>query len=254
MALKAFPGKKKIAKNESNVLRFPKSYSPVKAPDTKLKPKHNPPMGLITSRPVFRLLALDMTLANTGIAVFDVYNQEDLTLYWKPVHIDLLHTEKSQNKQVRRNSDDLGRAKEIAEVIKQTIAKFNCNVMAAEMPTGTQSARASFSFGTVNGILACQTLPLIQVMPMDVKKMVGNGSKVVSKKQIIKWAYEKAPNLQWKFRKKPKDTDGFKEKLALLTDKNEHMADAIAVGEFALSGEEFKAMARISINISNMAA
>ena len=133
------------------------------------------------------------------------------------VHLEIAQTEKSQDKQVRRNSDDLARAQSIVTEIKRVIAIHKPTLAMAEIPVGAQSARAAFSNGLCCGLLAAVPLPIIQVTPTEVK-VAACSSKTASKEAMIQWAVANWPKANWLTRK-------LKGEIVLMAD-NEHLADA----------------------------
>ncbi len=165
-----------------------------------------------------KIAGIDPSLTNTGICVGE-YNLD--TGEYTLDNIYLIETAPTKNKQIRRNSDDLSRCKDIAEAIYKHCK--DCSFVFAEIPTGAQSSRAAFAFGMVIGLLAGVTASestkwrLIQVSPSEAKSNVPNGTKNTSKPEIMDWAWKKFPHLQWQVRKDK------------LISKMEHPADAIAI-------------------------
>ena len=209
-----------------------KKAEPVKTPISKS-------VAVAPDTPIYTALCLDLTLANCGLSVMDIYDVNDIDV----VYIDLVVTEKSKEKSLRRNSDDLARARAINDEIQKIIKEFDCNIIIAEMPEGTQSSRAAFSFGTTNGILACQTLPIIEVRAVDAKKVAVN-TKSAAKSKMIDWAFKTYPHLDWKIgvrKNRPA-----KITRDMLTAKNEHIADSIAVGHAGVSSAEFTRLIRFT--------
>lgn len=159
------------------------------------------------------LIALDLSLRNAGIAIGQ-HNPDTGQL-----HIDLItlvETEKTTAKQVRKNSDDLRCCREIHAAIQHHRNQWRPLITIAEIPSGTQSARASWALGTMLGIIATLPHPVVEVSPTEVKKHWA-GRKDAGKDQMIQLAVERYPDLAWLRR-------GDK-----LLGKNEHMADAVAV-------------------------
>lgn len=171
-----------------------------------------------------RLMGIDPALRNTGIAVFD-YNTDTGTL--TPIDLILLQTEKGSDlKVVRKSSDDLSRARILRRGIIEAIDKFTPQITAAEVPQGTQDARASFSNGVCTGLLASLPPGLIEVSPNEVKMAAVGSLKHVPKAEMIRWATTRWPDAPWlRARGNPKG--------AIIGD-NEHLADACAVVEAAI--------------------
>ncbi len=74
------------------------------------------------------------------------------------------------------------------------------------------------SYGMCIGLLASIQVPLIQVTPAEVK-LAACKSKVATKQQMINWATTNYPGANW-CKRKLKGVE-------VLTDKNEHLADAL---------------------------
>jgi len=170
----------------------------------------------------------DVGFVNWGVAVVDI---DVTTMEMSPVEIALLSTAPGKNKGVRVSSDNLRRARELAGHF--TTYEKQAHICAAEIPSGAQSAKASYAFGLVVGVLSHHRKPLIEVTPTEVKKAV-TGYAGASKQEMIEWATEFAPHLAWR--------PGQGKKWA---DKNEHMADALAIVYTAVRTEQFKAAAAI---------
>lgn len=175
---------------------------------------------------------VDPALSNLGLSRARYHLQSGLV---EPLAVSLTHTENQAAKTVRKNSDDLRRAGESFAALHQWIA--GASVVFAEVPTGSQSARGSFSNGVCCGVLSSiGNLPsasgvaqprMIQVLPHEVK-LAAVGSKHATKQEMIDWATAKAPDLEWiKYRGK-------------ITAANEHPADALAAIYAGIKTEEFK--------------
>lgn len=173
------------------------------------------------------IAGIDPALANFGLAK----GEYDLdTGEFTPSAIKLISTSKQTGKTVRQNSDDIRRASELCGGMHEWIT--DCHVVFAEIPTGSQSARGAFSNGTCLGILASigestgYSGRLIQVLPHEVK-LAAVGSKHAAKNEMIEWASQTYPNLDWPtYRGK-------------VQNKAEHMADALAAIHAGLKTDEF---------------
>ncbi|MDP9155347.1 MAG: hypothetical protein M3O74_13965 [Pseudomonadota bacterium] len=185
-----------------------------------------------------KIVGLDPSLTHTGIAIMEY--DTDTGKLGTP-ELRLIVTENQKGKTVRQNSDDLRRAREVVTGIH---ASCNGALFAvSEVPMGAQSARAALAFGMVIGILANLPVPLIQVSPLEVK-MAAVGHRQASKEEMILWASEKYPDANWLRHARAgrvKTGTGFKEwKAGDLVNDNEHLADAVAVGEAGLLTDQFK--------------
>lgn len=172
---------------------------------------------------------IDPALANFGFAKA-TYDTE--TGEWECYDIKLQSSGKGTNKTVRQNSDDLRRAMEQSEALLDWID--DANVVIAEIPGGSQSARGAFGNGVSLGVLAAigragnYRGSIIQVQPTQVK--VGAvGSRTASKREMIDWASGLFPNLDW-----PKGRGG------KIGNKAEHIADAVGVINAGVQTDEFK--------------
>ncbi len=123
----------------------------------------------------------------------------------------------NKNKTVRKNSDDLRRAREIYEGMSAFLK--GVNIAFVEIPIGSQSSRAMTSYGICIGLLASLKVPLIQVTPSEVK-LAAVGNKNASKQQMIDWATDTFPEANWFSHKRGGNVH--------YTGKNEHVADALA--------------------------
>lgn len=175
-----------------------------------------------------RIVGLDPSMANFGMSFMHLdLNTLELSLE----ELLLIETEKKANKVVRQNSDDLRRCQEITSLYHKAILGFGASFAFSEVPTGAQSARAMLANGIVLGILASCPVPLIQVQPTETK-MATVGTKTASKEEMIEWAAETYPDAPW-LRHKSKGR-------MVLTNKNEHLADATAVVHAGLKTDQFQ--------------
>ena len=176
---------------------------------------------------VLTVVGLDPSFRNFGMSK----GKLDLnagTLSLSEVELSQSSTGK-ELKSVRQNSKDLNAAKTqftgMTEFIKGSDLIF------VEVPHGSQSARASASYGICIGILASIEIPLIQVTANEVK-IASTGNKTETKRGMINWAYNLYPDIDW-FTQKRKG-------ISVLTDKNEHIADSIAAIHAGVKTDEFK--------------
>lgn len=174
------------------------------------------------------IVGLDPSMANFGMS-FMYLDLEAMKLELNSLL--LVETEKRANKVVRQNSDDLRRCQEITTLYHKAIAAFGAKFAFSEVPTGAQSARAMLANGIVLGVLASCPVPLIQVQPTETK-MATVGTKTASKEEMIEWAAETYPDAPW-LRHKSKGQ-------MVLTNKNEHLADATAVVHAGLKTDQFQ--------------
>lgn len=140
----------------------------------------------------------------------------------------------SAKKGVRQNSQDINSATLLVEGVEQ--ACTDASIAFAEVPVGSQSARAMASYGICVGVLGSIKIPLIQVTPTEVKK-ASVGIATATKEEMIQWAVVKHPEAPW-LRIKRK---GVME----LLNKNEHLADAVAAIYAGMGTAEFKSALKI---------
>lgn len=165
-------------------------------------------------------------MSNFGVAEVTL-NMENLTF-----HVDrltLADSESEAGKTVRKNSDDLRRAQILYQGMMD--ACKDAAFAIAEIPVGSQSARAMASYGVCCGVLAACPVSLIQVTASEVK-MAATGYKNATKSEMIDWAMRKYPYANWLMRK----SKGVMVPVAA----NEHLADALAAIEAGIKTEQFK--------------
>ena len=173
-----------------------------------------------------RIAAIDPSQRHFGMVKLEWHG----LLGFSILEMKLVNTEKSKDKKVRVNSDDLSCAREIHDACHEFIA--DCEFVFSEVPSGAQSASAAKSFGICIGILASVRIPLIEVQPLETKK-ASIGKKTASKKDIIAWAVTHYPEAPWiRALAKPY---GF-------TLANEHLADAVAIAHAGVKTEQFRAI------------
>jgi Holliday junction resolvasome RuvABC endonuclease subunit len=174
-----------------------------------------------------RILGIDPSLSNFGFAkmIMDV-ESGGIAL----VELELCATEPEKSKTVRKNSIDLDRARKLYQSTGANQAW--ADVVAVEVPVGSQSARAMASYGICVGILASIHKPLIQLTPSQVKIAAVN-DKNASKEEMIAWATAAYPNGNWL------------KHAGKIVAKNEHLADAVAAVHAATRVDDFKLITTI---------
>lgn len=173
-----------------------------------------------------RILGVDPALSNMGLAFASLDLQTDELIL---DDLRLVQTDSQKGKTVRQSSDDLRRAQILAGELM--LAQNRADIVIAEIPTGTQSARGAMSNGIALGVIAGAHKPLIQVNPTEVK-MASVGIKTATKSEMIEWAMKKYPSLPWLMRKS-------KGEYVPMND-NEHLADAVAIIVAGMQTAEFK--------------
>lgn len=177
--------------------------------------------------PRIPVMAIDPSLRYTGVALGHVMGDR-VTV--EAIH--LIETEKTEHKQTRKNSDDLRCARLIHDALLEHRADHKPVITMVEVPSGTQSARASWTLGIMLGLIATLPHPVIELSPIEVKKHYA-GSKTASKDEMIRLATEQHPELAWL-------RHGGK-----LTLKNEHVADAVAILHAGAASVAFRELARM---------
>lgn len=188
--------------------------------------------------PKIFITGVDPSLSNFGM----VRGWIDLdTNEFHPTALRLCETKPdSSNKTVRKNSQDLERTQQLYKAFQEEITPSD--LIAVEIPVGSQSARAMASYGACLGVLASAVeWPMIQLTPTEVK-MASVGSKTASKADMIKWATTLYPNLNW--------FTNTRNGVTTYSNKNEHLADAIAAVHAAIQTNEFKQIAMVRKSIA----
>lgn len=178
-----------------------------------------------------KIVGLDPSLSNLGIAMA-VLDLDTMTFEVEDLRVVQTEPEKDKKvrKVVRKNSEDIERAKLLhkgaLDATKDVWMAF------VEVPVGSQSSRAMASYGICIGILAAVSavLPMVQVTPNEVK-MAGCGIRTATKDEMIEAMVTKHPNAPWP---RVKSTG------KIVASKAEHMADAIAAIEAGMATDEFR--------------
>lgn len=165
-----------------------------------------------------KFVSIDSSLANTGVAVGYVTPHGEITV--ESIH--LVETKKTTNKQIRASSDTIRRCRETYDFVRDIALNKNPNLVFVETPSGSQSASGMKSYGSTCMLIASIDPLPFEVTPQEVKEL-SIGKATASKKEMIDWAYGLHPEVNWE-----KNKDGS------LKNKNEHMADAIAIAYTAI--------------------
>jgi Holliday junction resolvasome RuvABC endonuclease subunit len=171
-------------------------------------------------------VSIDSSLANTGIASGKINFVTGEVIVNK---ISLVETTKSKNKQIRANSDSIGRTRETYNFVKNEIELVKPRMIFAETPSGSQSAAGMKSYGATCQLIGSLTPQPIEVTPEEVK-MASVGKKTASKEDMMNWASKLHPDVEWIRNKSTGE----------LQNKNEHMADAIAIVYAGIQTKEYK--------------
>ena len=180
---------------------------------------------------VINIAGLDPSMSNWGIVLghLDI-DEGELTV--KSVHT--IHPDKLKKSKVRQNSKDVLLAQDL---YKQNIELlYDTDIICAELPIGSQSARAMASYGICLGIIGALNTELtkvVEVTPMQVKKVVGNDNP--SKIEMIEWAMDQHPEIDFPTYKR----NGLE---YISAAKAEHMADALVAIYAAAETTQFKTL------------
>lgn len=182
-----------------------------------------------------KILAADVGFQNFGMAKFalDIESLELELLYIKLVETRP-ETKANGRKVVRKNSDDLRRAKVVWEGFERECR--DVALVFAEVPSGAQNARAALGFGMMIGILGASPRPIIQVMPSETKEAAIGRTKNVEKPEMIAWATALYPQADWKLVAR----NTARQKKGDFHDDNEHCADACGIAHAGILTDEFR--------------
>lgn len=173
-----------------------------------------------------RVIAIDPSLRNTALVCF---NYDTSTGKFSYVDSVTVNTEKAdKKKKIRASSDLIQSCRELYEGVHSFVEKHSPQVIIAETPSGSQSASGMKSYGVSCFLLGTLSPNPIEVTPIETK-VATVGKKTASKKEMIEWAFERHPEVQWKLAK-----DGLPQ-----VTTEEHLADAIAVAYTGVRTPDF---------------
>lgn len=177
---------------------------------------------------IIKVAGLDPSLCNFGMVRGDL---DLITGNFTITDMSLQSTESDNKnkKRVRKNSDDLNRARLLYKGMTEFIT--GCGMVFVEIPVGSQTARAMCSYGICIGVIASINTALIQVTPNEVK-LAATSNKTASKADMINWAVGRYPDAGWIKRKSKGQM--------VIASKNEHLADAIAAIHAGVKTDEFR--------------
>jgi len=178
-------------------------------------------------------ISIDPGLRNTALVWGIIENGVLVPHYWDYVGTKSLKGEKTGFGAVRR-----------ARMINKKIAQYTrgFDIAFGEVPNGSQSAAAMKGLGISAYLLATINIPMVEVSPMDVKKVINpragkakfKGSKErveVSKEDVMEYCYKKYPNFPYERKKKTG---------AVVLARMEHVCDAIVIAEAGMKKENYK--------------
>jgi hypothetical protein len=182
-----------------------------------------------------KTVGIDCSTSNLGIAkcLVDID-----TLEIEVVDLILTKTESEAKKGVIKTVDNWRRAQElrgglIMGCTGQSIAVAEIPLYLTPHPGMNANAASSSNHnsGIVIGVLAGCPIPIVPVMPADVK-IAAVGVRNAAKEEMVAWAMEKYPTAPWRMRK-------LRGAMVPLAD-NEHLADAIACVHAGVKTREFQ--------------
>ncbi|WP_297478286.1 hypothetical protein [Ferrovum sp.] len=174
-----------------------------------------------------KVVGMDPSTSNWGIckATVDVR-----TLTFVVDDLILIQTEPETKKGVRKDSDDIRRAKVVRDGMINACVGASFAISEIPFMNPGSYASANFNSGLVTGVLASCPIPLIQVFPSEVKEQAV-GIRSATKIEMIEWATKRFPHAPWMMRK-------LKGKMVPVA-SNEHLADAVASINAGLKSEQF---------------
>jgi hypothetical protein len=177
------------------------------------------------------VLGLDPSLSNLGAFKAKLcINDEGEVVDLIPLELSLTKTEKTKNKRVRVNSDDVERCRLLHKGLNSILTK-EVELVFVELPVGSQSARSMASYGACISLIASiDKQPVIQLRPEELKVAACN-KKTASKKEMIDWAVSHYPDENW-----------IKSRSGSIHGDNEHIADALAAIVAGVATHEFKTL------------
>ena len=188
------------------------------------------------------VLALDMTLCNTGYVVCSYRNAR-----WSLTSAGLIEAPKEADKRAYVMALDLSRTASFLRQLQRLHNEFHPRHLVVEQLAGTQSARSATTFGLVTGALAAfmesnQLAVTLIRAPEDKKRLTG--SKTASKEQMIRAALRLHPTLF--------DRAGIvPNKKGKWPDKVEHIADAYALFLTAADGPDLRRLTQLAAEMAS---
>lgn len=177
---------------------------------------------------ILRVAGLDPSLSNFGM-VKGALNLQNGEFQLDGMLLQSTSSDNKNKKRVRKNSDDLERARLLYGSMQDFL--FDTDMIFVEIPVGSQTARAMCSYGVCIGVLASISQSLIQVTPSEVK-IAATGNKNATKTEMINWAVKTYSYADW-FKHKSKGE-------LVISNKNEHLADATAAIHAGVRTDEFR--------------
>jgi len=181
------------------------------------------------------ILSIDPGICNWGYAHIKVTIPNKGQPFFKVLRAGLIETAPTKTKHVRRSSDDLCRCREINRAMVAYLDDHPEIAFAiAEIPHGGgKSATALKLLGMATALLVTVPVPLIEVTPEEVKRII-TGRRIASKQEMIDWVRVHHPEIHWIGRSQTQPIQ-----------KNEHIADAVCAAYAGMATEQFKQIVEI---------
>lgn len=163
-----------------------------------------------------KVAGLDPSMSNWGICIGEL---DALNGDFEVTSVHVIQPSKHKKTMMRQNSKDVLLSQELYKT--NMLLLKDVDILFAELPIGSQSARAMASYGiclAIIGALNENLTTIIEVTPQAVKKIVGNNNP--SKLEMIEWAVDQHPEINFPTYKQK----GIR---YISAAKAEHMADAL---------------------------
>lgn len=172
---------------------------------------------------IIQVLGVDPSMSNLGMSLCDL-NLDTLEITVK--ELSLIKTETGKDKRVRKNSDDIERAKLLYKGFMEYANQVK--LCFAEVPHGSQSARAMTSYGMCAMLLAACPVPVFELTERELK-LATTGNPKSSKADMIDWVVERHIEGKWPRRGN-----------RIVMGSAEHLCDATAAVHAGITTDEFK--------------
>lgn len=198
-----------------------------------------------------KILALDMTLCNTGYSVWGLrkrYMRKSCHWRWMPLTCGCIRPSSKKSKREYEMVSHIKRVQEITRELERLIETYDIKAIVVELLEGSQNSKAARTFGLVEGMLAVvlekHQLPFYTYRAMAVKKTL-TGRKTASKDSIIEAVKELFPLFfkKQKFRRSKSPRKG----TLIWPSELEHIADSMGLIAHAEDQEDFRLLTQLAI-------
>lgn len=184
------------------------------------------------------VLGLDPSFRNWGVVAGKLDTDTNI---FTPNHVAVIQTEKTSDKRLRVNSDDMNNAYDLWVGLQPYLE--GAHLIFVEVPVGSQSAAAAKGYGICIGLLGAIRgvgKPFFEITAKEVK-LIATGNPEASKQAMIDWATQKYPQLSW-------PTTVNRGVVKVVASKAEHMADAMAAIEAGLKSNQYQQFAAMKLH------